>query len=145
MPSYASPTRRRAAAATLICLAAAAALTTAPTAMAAPATAQGVKSIQLQWADAQPANPPFNSGTLTVGGVYTCTEPTGTSVTVTFSALQILPTATPTGSGFLPCGPGVVDAPWQVTSYPDPNVHSGYTTVFLTFDGQGLLPQQFTA
>ncbi|MCK8677598.1 hypothetical protein [Streptomyces lichenis] len=145
MPSSASPVRARTAAAALICLTAAAALTTAPTAAAAPATAQGVTSVQLQWADAQPANPPFNSGTLTVGGVYTCTEPTGTSVTVTFNALQILPMAIPSGSGVLPCGPGVVDAPWQVTSYPNPDVHSGYTSVFLTFDGQDQPPQQFTA
>ncbi|PRH81018.1 hypothetical protein C6N75_00985 [Streptomyces solincola] len=117
----------------------------APAAVAAPSAARGVKAVQLQWADAWPADPPIHSGTLTVGGVYTCTEPAGTSVGVTFSAFQIMPLAMPAGSGSLPCGPGVVDAPWQVTSFPNPDVHHGYTSVFLTFDGQDQPPQQLTA
>ncbi|RST15473.1 hypothetical protein EF908_35885 [Streptomyces sp. WAC04770] len=143
MFQYALVPRHRIAA-VAVCLAASVAMT-APAVGAAPAVAQGVKSVQLQWAEAWPADPPFRSGILTVGGVYTCTEPAGTSVAVSFNALQIMPLAMPSGSGTLPCGPGVIDAPWQVAGFPDPDVHSGWTNVFLTFDGQALLPQQLTA
>ncbi|MCS0634821.1 hypothetical protein NX801_03935 [Streptomyces sp. LP05-1] len=137
--------RRPARAAAVAAAAALAALAVpVPTASAAPAAELGVKSVQLLWANADPANPPFQ-GTLTVGGTYTCTEPAGTRVSVSFTSLQILPTAMPFGAGTLPCGPGVVDAPWELVSYRDSDVHSGYTTVFLTFDGQGMLPKQFTA
>lgn len=140
---YASAPRLRTAA-VAACLTATLAVT-APAAGAAAAAVQGTKSVQLQWASAWPADPPFRSGVLTVGGVYTCTEPAGTSVAVSFNALQILPLAMPSGSGTLPCGPGVIDAPWELASFPNPDVHSGWTNVLLTFDGQGLPAQEFTA
>lgn len=130
--------------AALACTALAALGVAAPGATAQPQTTQVTKSLEVLWANADPAlPPPFNNGTLTIGGTYTCTAPAGTTVSVTFSALQILPMAMPVGSGELPCGPGVIDAPWELTSYPHPDVHNGYTTVFPTFDGVGLMPQQF--
>ncbi|MCM2386983.1 hypothetical protein [Streptomyces albipurpureus] len=130
--------------AVLACTALAALGIAAPSAAAAPQSAQVTKSLELQWASASPAWFPF-SGTLTIGGTYTCTAPAGTTVNVTFSALQIMPTAMPSGWAALPCGPGVIDAPWEATSYPDSQVHHGYTSVFATFDGVGLPPQQFDA
>ncbi|MCK8678515.1 hypothetical protein [Streptomyces lichenis] len=139
-----SPSTYRAVAA-LTCMAAAALAMATPAASAAPATEQGVKSIQLQWASASPADPPHLNGYLTIGGTYTCTEPTGTTVDVSFTAMQILPLAMPSGVGSLPCGPGVVDANWEVTSLASADVHRGWTNVFLTFDGQTSLPQQLDA
>lgn len=141
---HASTSRLRTITTAATCLAAAL-LAAAPAATAAPTSALGAKSVQLQWATADPAPWPIRNGTLTVGGVYTCTEPAGTSVLVTFSSLQLMPVAMPAGSGSLPCGPGVIDAPWQLTSFPTADVHHGYTSVFLTFGGQGVPPQQLTA
>ncbi|MFJ7417584.1 hypothetical protein ACIQXD_03080 [Streptomyces uncialis] len=114
----------------------------APGAAALP---QSVKSMDVQWASAQAAAMPFAYGTLTVGGTYTCTAPTGTTVPVSFIGFQIMPLAMPSGSGTLPCGPGVVDATWELTSYPNSEVHHGYTSVLVTFDGVGLPVKEFTA
>ncbi|OKH94671.1 hypothetical protein [Streptomyces uncialis] len=114
----------------------------APGAAALP---QSVKSLDVRWANAQPATSPFGYGTLTIGGTYTCTAPTGTTVPVHFTSFQIIPLALPSGSGTLPCGPAVVDAPWELTSYPNPEVHHGYTSLLVTFDGVDLPAEEFTA
>ncbi|GCD95592.1 hypothetical protein [Embleya hyalina] len=117
----------------------------APTAAAAPnaAAVANTKSLVVLWAEARPSSFPPNNGTLTIGGTYTCTV--GGTVQVGFSSLQIMPTAMPSGAGFLPCGPGVVDAPWELTSLGTPDVHHGHVSVFPTFDGAGQLPVQLTA
>ncbi|WP_329024549.1 hypothetical protein [Streptomyces sp. NBC_00690] len=114
----------------------------APSATALP---QSTRSLVVQWASADPSPRPFGYGTLTVGGTYTCTGPTGTTMPVDFSGFQIMPLAMPAGSGTLPCGPGVVDAPWQLTSFPNPEVHYGYTSVMVTYDGSNLSTGEFTA
>ncbi|OPC78118.1 hypothetical protein B4N89_38620 [Embleya scabrispora] len=120
----------------------------APTAVAAPhathhAAVQNTKSLVVLWAEARPSSFPPINGTLTIGGTYTCTV--GSTVQVGFSSLQIMPTSMPSGAGFLPCGPGVVDAAWQLTSLGTPDVHHGHVSVFPTFDGAGQLPVQLTA
>ncbi|MGW9212817.1 hypothetical protein ACWGR4_38355 [Embleya sp. NPDC055664] len=126
----------------------------APTAVAAPhaahsaatphhAAVRNTKSLVVLWAEARPSSFPPNNGTLTIGGTYTCTV--GSTVQVGFSSLQIMPTAMPSGAGFLPCGPGVVDATWELTSLGTPDVHHGHVSVFPTFDGAGQLPVQLTA
>ncbi|MER6915034.1 hypothetical protein ABT354_25445 [Streptomyces sp. NPDC000594] len=128
----------------------AAALTTAALAtlgVAAPGAAalpQSARSMDVRWASADPANHPSIFGTLTIGGIYTCTEPAGTTVPVSFSALQLMPMAMPSGAGDLPCGPGVVDAPWSLTSFPTTDVHYGYVSVLTTFDGVTLFAEEFT-
>ncbi|MFE0422152.1 hypothetical protein, partial [Streptomyces sp. NPDC058953] len=91
-----------------------------------------------------PGEHPSILGTLTIGGIYTCTEPAGTTVPVSFSALQLMPIAMPTGYGHLPCGPGVVDAPWSLTSFPTTDVHYGYVSVLTNFDGVMLPAEEFT-
>ncbi|MFF3551799.1 hypothetical protein ACWD4V_12770 [Streptomyces tsukubensis] len=113
----------------------------APGAAAQP---QSAKSMVVQWANADPAAHPSIFGTLTIGGIYTCTEPAGTTVPVSFSALQLMPIAMPSGAGRLPCGPGVVDAPWSLTSFPTTDVHYGYVSVLTTFDGVLLPVGEFT-
>ncbi|MEU3603552.1 hypothetical protein ABZ714_33320 [Streptomyces sp. NPDC006798] len=113
------------------------------TATGAAAQPQSVKSMDVQWADVDPPMHPSIFGTLTIGGIYTCTAPAGTTVPVSFSALQLMPIAMPNGSGQLPCGPGVVDAPWSLTSFPTTDVHYGYVSVMTTFDGT-LITDEFT-
>ncbi|WP_406293582.1 hypothetical protein OG948_02970 [Embleya sp. NBC_00888] len=118
---------------------------TAPGAGAAPQTVAGTRSLEVLWAEAHPAWLPVQNGTLTIGGTYTCTDPVGTNVRVSFSSLQILPTAMPSGAGTLPCGPGVVGAYWELTSFPTPDVHHGYVSVFASFEGAVVPPKQLTA
>ncbi|MFI7285878.1 hypothetical protein ACIBRY_04325 [Streptomyces anulatus] len=115
--------------------------TAAPAASAAP---QSVKSLDVQWASVEPGYFPSYDGTLTVGGIYTCTEPAGTTVPVSFSAIQVVPLALPMGFGNLPCGPGVVDVPWSLTSTSTRDVHYGSVSVMTTFDGVLLGAEQFT-
>lgn len=112
---------------------------------AAPQTVAGTRSLEVLWAEAHPAWLPVQNGTLTIGGTYTCTDPVGTNVRVSFSSLQILPTAMPSGAGTLPCGPGVVGAYWELTSFPTPDVHHGYVSVFASFEGAVVPPKQLTA
>ncbi|MFJ2154384.1 hypothetical protein ACIOHB_37300 [Streptomyces microflavus] len=134
-----SSTRIRWAAAAL----AAAALAALGAAAPAAAAPQSVKSLDVQWASVEPGYfPPYN-GTLTVGGIYTCTEPVGTTVPVSFNAIQVMPVALPNGFGNLPCGPGVVDAPWSLTSFPTQDVHYGSVSVMTAFDGVLLGAEQF--
>ncbi|MEU5163808.1 hypothetical protein AB0G74_29925 [Streptomyces sp. NPDC020875] len=124
-------------------LAAAALAVLGVTAPGAAAQPQTVKSLDVQGADVDPPVHPSIFGTLTVFGIYTCTAPAGTTVPVSFSALQMMPVAMPNGYGHLPCGPGVVDAPWRLTSFPATDVHYGYVTVITDFDGT-LITDEFT-
>ncbi|MGV9317212.1 hypothetical protein ACWDR0_34325 [Streptomyces sp. NPDC003691] len=114
---------------------------TAPGAAAQP---QSVRSMDVQWAEVDPAVHPSIFGTLAIGGIYTRTGPAGTTVPVSFSALQLMPLAMPNGAGQLPCGPGVVDAPWSLTSFPATDVHYGYVSVLTNFDGVMLPAEEFT-
>ncbi|MFF7244654.1 hypothetical protein ACFZBU_12245 [Embleya sp. NPDC008237] len=119
--------------------------TMAPVAGAAPGAVAGTRSLEVLWAEAHPAWLPVQNGTLTIGGTYTCTDPAGTSVPISFTSLQIMPTALPSGAGNLPCGPGVVGAYWELTSFPTADVHHGYVSVFVTFQGATVPPKQLTA
>ncbi|MEO3974918.1 hypothetical protein [Streptomyces sp. CAU 1734] len=114
---------------------------------AAPAAAlpRPAGTVDVQWASADPGHYPFISGTLTIGGIYTCTEPAGTTVPISFTAIQLMPVSMPSGAGDLPCGPGVVDAPWSLTSYPTADVHYGYVSVLVAFDGVALPAEEFSA
>ncbi|MER8197675.1 hypothetical protein ABTY00_27435 [Streptomyces microflavus] len=123
---------------------AAAALAALGTEAPAAAVPQSVKSLDTQWASVEPGYFPLYAGTLTVGGIYTCTEPVGTTVRVSFNAIQVLPVALPNGFGNLPCGPGVVDVPWSLTSFPTQDVHYGSVSVMTTFDEVLLGAEQFT-
>ncbi|MFD9721318.1 hypothetical protein [Streptomyces sp. NPDC059076] len=114
----------------------------APSATALP---QSTRTLVVEWASASPSPIPFGSGTLTVGGTYTCTGPTGSTMPVSFTASQFMPLSISSGSGTLPCGPGVVDAPWELTSYPSWDVHNGYTSVLVGYDETGVSSGQFTA
>ncbi|MER8193426.1 hypothetical protein ACFYOI_22965 [Streptomyces microflavus] len=124
---------------------AAAALVALGTAVPAAASPQSVTSLDVEWASADPGHLPLFFGTLTIGGTYTCTEPAGTTVPVSFTAIQIMPVALPSGAGDLSCGPGVVDAPWSLTSVPTQDVHYGYVSVLTSFNGVALPAEQFTA
>ncbi|MFF0059400.1 hypothetical protein ACFYRI_33945 [Streptomyces microflavus] len=126
-------------------LAAAALVALGTAAVPAAASPQSVTSLDVQWASAAPGHLPLFLGTLTIGGTYTCTEPAGTTVPVSFTAFQIMPVALPSGAGNLSCGPGVVDAPWSVTSTPTQDVHYGYVSVLTSFNGVVLPAEQFTA
>lgn len=119
----------------LTALATAAPAVAAPTAPTAPRSVQQTRALELQWAAVTPPAYPFTSGTITVGGTYTCTDPVGSTVAVEFNAIQMMPIAGASGAGSLPCGPGVVNAPWEIESYPAWNVHNGYLSVILSADG----------
>ncbi|WP_411116773.1 hypothetical protein [Streptomyces sp. 058-1L] len=126
-------------------LAAAALIALGTAAVPAAASPQSVTSLDVEWASADPGHLPLFFGTLTIGGTYTCTEPAGTTVLVSFTAIQIMPVALPSGAGNLSCGPGVVDAPWSLTSAPSQDVHYGYVSVLTSFNGVALPAEQFTA
>lgn len=126
-------------------LAAAALVALGTAAVPAAASPQSVTSLDAEWASADPGHLPLFFGTLTIGGTYTCTEPAGTTVPVSFTAIQIMPMALPSGAGNLSCGPGVVDAPWSLTSAPTQDVHYGYVSVLTSFNGVPLPAEQFTA
>ncbi|MYW00904.1 hypothetical protein [Streptomyces sp. SID3343] len=121
MPAPTPPRRRALVTATALCAALAGAAATAPPAAATTKTAQPTSA----WLDTTRPSLP----TIEVSGIYTCTDPVGTSLTLSVLVTQVMPFATATASVTLPCGPTVIDAPWTATGYADPSVHHGYAHV----------------